>query len=62
MKCYHRGATLNDLRVSFFFFFQKILNCSRQRELYLQHTYLDLTLTNELYKGIIYSGVLLNSY
>ena len=46
----------------FFFFFQKILNCSRQRELYLQHTYLDLTLTNELYKGIIYSGVLLNSY
>ena len=47
---------------SVLFFFQKILNCSRQCELYLQHTYLDLTLTNELYKGIIYSGVLLNSY
>ena len=60
MKCYLREATLNDLRVSTFF--QKILNCSRQCELYLQHTYLDLTLTNELYKGIIYSGVLLNSY
>ena len=61
MKCYLRGATLNDLRVSTFFF-QKILNCSRQCELYLQHSYLDLTLTNELYKGIIYSGVLLNTY
>ena len=27
-----------------------------------QDTHLDLILTNEPYKGIIYSGVLLNSY
>ena len=27
-----------------------------------QHTHLDLILTNESYKGIIYSGILLNSY
>ena len=43
------------------FFFQKILNCSLQNEL-PAHSYQDLILTNEPYKGIMFSAVLLNSY
>ena len=42
-------------------FFKKIMNCSQQSELF-QHTHLDLILTNDPYKGTMYSGVLLNSY
>ena len=45
----------------FFFFFQKILNCSLQYEL-PAHSYQDLILNNEPYKGTMYSSVLLNSY
>ena len=52
MKCYPRG-TLSALSV-ITFFFQKILNCSRQCE-YPEHAHLDLILTTEPYKRIIYS-------
>ena len=59
MKCYLRG-TLNDLRVTTFF----PKDFKLQSAIYELpvHSYRDLILTNEPYKGIMYSAALLNSY
>ena len=59
MKCYLRG-TLNDLRVTTFF----PKDFKLQSAIYElpAHSYRDLILTSEPYKGILYSAALLNSY
>ena len=59
MNCYLRG-TLNDLRVTTFF----PKDFKLQSAIYElpAHSYRDLILTSEPYKGIMYSAALLNSY